>query len=312
LAWRLGAQAGARRLHLAYLIEAAHVAHRAEKAGVGHIHAHFGTGPAAIALLCRALGGPEFSFTAHGPEEFDAPIALSLGAKVHGARFAVAVSSFGRAQLCRWSDPSDWGRIHVVHCGIEPARFARPAPLPGGGPHLVAVGRLAAQKGFGLMIEAIAIAAPALPGLRLTLVGEGELRPTLEAAIARQGLGHIVSLAGWQDEAGVRAALDAAQALVLPSFAEGLPVVAMEAMAAGRPVIATSIAGLPELVTPACGWLVPAGAPVALAEAILALAATPPERLQEMGEAARARALARHDAGASAARLVALFAGEAR
>ena len=95
-----------------------------------------------------------------------------------------------------------------------------------------------------------------------------------------------MTFAGWQDEAGVRAALAVAQALVLPSFAEGLPVVAMEAMAAGRPVIGTLIAGLPELVTPETGWLVPAGDARALAGAMAALAATPRKGWPSMGRAA--------------------------
>ncbi len=119
----------------------------------------------------------------------------------------------------------------------------------------MAVGRLAEQKGFGLLIDAIALAAPRLPGLHLTIVGDGGLRPQIESAIAKAGLQRQVTLAGWLDEARVRAALDAAQALILPSFAEGLPMVVMEAMAAGRPVIATMIAGVPELVTPeTAGW----------------------------------------------------------
>ncbi|MDZ4134440.1 MAG: glycosyltransferase, partial [Paracoccaceae bacterium] len=178
---------------------------------------------------------------------------------------------------------------------------------------LVAIGRLAEQKGLALLIAAVALASARHPGLHLTLVGDGPLRPVLKAAIAAQGLGGQVTFAGWQDEAGVRAALAAAQALVLPSFAEGLPVVVMEAMAAGRPVIATAIAGLPELVLPGItGWLVPAGDVDALAAAIDALAATSPSRLAEMGQAGRLRVLARHDSDAEAAKLADLFAGAAR
>ncbi len=105
----------------------------------------------------------------------------------------------------------------------------------------------------------------------------------------------------------MRDELAAAQALILPSFAEGLPMVVMEAMAAGRPVIATSIAGVPELVTRDTGWLVPAGDAQALADAIGTMAATPPDRLTEMGKAARTRVFARHDINTEAAKLAALF-----
>ncbi len=304
---------GGRLRHLIYLAEAAHVARRCTEIGITHLHAHFGTNSTTVAMLAHVLGGPRFSFTTHGPEEFDAPHAHSLRAKLHHAAFAVAISSYGRSQLSRQADLADWPRIHVVHCGIEPARFAAPAPLPPGGPHLVAIGRLAEQKGFPLLIEAVADAARDLPDLRLTLLGDGPLRGALEAAIASHGLADRVHLAGWADEDGVRAALAAAQALILPSFAEGLPVVVMEAMAAGRPVIATSIAGVPELLREGReGWLVPAGDAGALAQAIRDLAATPPDRLTEMGAAARTRVLARHDIDREAARLAALFATAAR
>lgn len=310
LALACGARGGGGRLrHLIYLAEAAHVARRCRDLDLRHLHAHFGTNAATVAMLATALGGPGYSFTAHGPEEFDAPEALSLGEKCRRAVFAAGVSSFGRSQLCRWAELSDWPRLQVVPCGIEPWRFGTPAPLPVGGPHLVAIGRLAPQKGFSLLIEALALAAPHLPGLRLVLVGDGPLRPVLERQIAALGLEGRVELAGWLDEAGVRDRLARAQALVMPSFAEGLPLVVIEAMAAGRPVIATLIAGTPELVTPDCGWLVPAGDAGALAGAMATLAETPPETLARMGQAARIRALDRHDIDSAARRLAALMLG---
>ncbi|MFN3969822.1 MAG: glycosyltransferase [Gemmobacter sp.] len=300
---------GGRLRHLIYLAEAAHVAARARALGITHLHAHFGTNSATVAMLAHALGGPPFSFTTHGPEEFDAPRALSLPEKCARAAFTVAISSFGRSQLCRWSDPAHWPRLRVVHCGIDPAAFATPAALPAGGPHLVAIGRLAEQKGFALLLDAFAMAAPHHPQLRLTLVGDGPLRGPLTDQANRLGIAPGVTFAGWQDEQGVRVALAAAQALILPSFAEGLPVVIMEAMAAARPVIATAIAGVPELVLPGeTGWLVPAGDAQALATAIDQLAATPFDRLSAMGTAARARVLARHDIDHEAARLLAIFA----
>ena len=301
-AWACGARGaagpsgtGGRLRHLIYLIEAAYIARRCQDLGISHLHAHFGTNSATVALLARTLAGPQFSFTVHGPEEFDAPLALSLRQKIESAAFVVAISSFGRSQLCRWVPPAYWDKIKVVHCGIEPDRFPLPVGLPTGGPHLVAVGRFSPQKGFGLLIEAMAIAAPSLPDLHLTLVGDGELRQQIKGLIDKFGLGPRVTLTGWQDEAGVRKALDSAQALILPSFAEGLPMVLMEAMANGRPVIATAIAGVPELVNRDAGWTVPAGDAMALATAIHALSQMPADRLVEMGRAARNRVFERHD-----------------
>lgn len=294
--------------HLVYLIEAAHVARRCTEQGVTHLHAHFGTNSASVALLAHQLGAPGYSFTVHGPEEFDAPRAFSFGEKMRQARFTVAVSSFGRSQLLRWSTIADWPRIRVVHCGVETARFDRPAPMPQGGPHLVAIGRLSEQKGFPLLIETMATACTRLPGLRLTICGDGDLRGLIEAEIARHGLQDRITITGWVSEADIRAAIAAAHALILPSLAEGLPMVVMEAMACGRPIIATAIAGIPELVTPDTGWLVPAGDPQALAEAIQTLAQTPDATLQTMGEAARLRVFARHDIDTEAAKLAALFA----
>ncbi|NEX46229.1 glycosyltransferase family 4 protein [Pseudotabrizicola algicola] len=301
---------GGRLRHMVYLAEAAHLARRCHALRLPHLHAHFGTNSATVAMLCALMGGPAYSFTVHGPEEFDAPVALALGAKADQALFTVAISSFGRSQLYRWASVDTWPRLHVVHCGIEPWRFPEPAALPSGGPHLVAIGRLSEQKGFALLVEAIAKAVPDLPGLHLTLVGDGPLRPQLEEAMARHDLGRHVTLAGWLDEGRVRDSLAAAQALIVPSFAEGLPVVIMEAMAAGRAVIATTIAGVPELVTAETGWLVPAGDAEALAQAIRQLAATPPARLVQMGQAARQRAFERHDIDREAEKLTVLFASK--
>ena len=298
---------GGRLRHLIYLVEAACLARLATDRGITHIHAHFGTNSTTVAMLTHVLGGPAFSFTAHGPEEFDAPMALCLDLKIARAAFVVAVSSFGRSQLSRWTPPDNWPKLLIVHCGIEPEQFDQPAPLPTSGPRLVAIGRMAGQKGFVLLIEAMAIAVKAIPTLHLTLVGDGELRAEIEAAIARNTLGRHITLTGWLPEPQVRDALARSTALILPSFAEGLPVVVMEAMAAARPIIATAIAGVPELVTPDTGWLVPAGNADALAGAIQTLAQTPLATLTQMGMAARTRVLARHDINTEAAKLRALF-----
>lgn len=291
-----------------YLAEGAHIAARARGLQIDHIHAHFGTNSTRVASYARLLGGPRFSFTVHGPEEFDNTAALDLGGKLSAAEFCATVSSYGRSQMCRWAGAGEWDKVQVVHCGLDLSRWDAPAPLPPGPFHMVAVGRFAEQKGFGLLIRAFAGAWRRDPTLRLSLVGDGELRPQIEALVAAEGMEAAVTLLGWQDEAGVHAAMNTAHALVTPSFAEGLPVVIMEAMACARPIIATYIAGIPELVRPGHeGWLIPAGDADALADAMLQAAATPPETLARMGASARERVIARHDIRVSAQRLKALF-----
>ena len=305
------ARAGGPR-HAAYLAEAGRVAERARELGIRHLHAHFGTNSTDVARYAARLAGIGYSFTAHGPEEFDAPRALHLGDKLADARFAVAISHYGRSQLCRWVDHRHWDRIHVVRCGIEPARFPDPPPMPDMGPpagplRLVAIGRFAEQKGHLALLPALA-AARQRADIHLTLVGDGELRPEIEGLIAARGLRGHVTLTGWLDEAGVRAQLAASHALVLPSFAEGLPMVVMEAMAQGRPALATAIAGVPELVTPGeTGWLVPAGDETDLSRAMVAVAETPVKDLAAMGLRGRERVLAQHDVAAEAGKLARLF-----
>jgi colanic acid/amylovoran biosynthesis glycosyltransferase len=315
-AWRLakvGEQRAGRSLvhRFAYFAEACHIVVRCRELGIDHIHVHFGTNAATVAMMARALGGPPFSFTVHGPEEFDAPTAIGLPEKIKSAAFVVGVSSFGRSQLYRWTEFSDWPKVKVVHCGIEPTLFGGPASFPEKGLRLVAIGRFVEQKGQMLLIEALAKALPDYPDIHLALVGDGEMRPQIEAAIDRLGLRKHVTITGWVDEARIRAELVKAHVLVMPSFAEGLPMVIMEANAAWRPVVATYIAGIPELVQPGVtGWLVPAGDSAALASAILSVAETPREQLAAMGAAARERTLARHDVNVEARKLATQFASD--
>jgi colanic acid/amylovoran biosynthesis glycosyltransferase len=309
LAWR-SARVSEKSLphHLVYLAEACLLLGWLREWRVQHLHAHFGTNGAQVAMLANALGGPSFSFTAHGPEEFDRPQALSLGEKIRRAKFVAAISSFGRSQLFRWVDHTQWAKVHVVHCGLEQAFHAGAVAKASSAPQLVCVGRLCEQKGQLLLMEAARLLKDRGVKFTLVLAGDGEMRPEIEASIARHGLGTSVRITGWISGAQVRTELLAARALVLASFAEGLPVVIMEAMSLRRPVLSTFVAGIPELVQPGeSGWLVPAGDVERLADAMAQCLQTPDDVLARMGEAARARALARHDVDTEAAKLAALF-----
>ena len=294
--------------HGAYLGEACFLFEAFTDAKVDHVHAHFGSNSAAVAMLVRELGGPRFSFTAHGPEEFDKAPLWSLRDKIERSAFVVGVSEFGRSQLCRQCDHAHWHKLHVVRCGVDPTLLERPIePVPSA-PKLVSVGRLSEQKGQLVLIDALAEVARAGVPFEMTLVGDGEMRAEVEAAIGKGGLGERVHITGWADGEAVRRALDDARALVLPSFAEGLPVVIMEALARGRPCVSTFVAGIPELVEPGKnGWLVPAGAVAPLAGAIRAVLAPTPEELGRMGEHGRGRVREMHDIDRIAPRLAALF-----
>jgi glycosyltransferase involved in cell wall biosynthesis len=295
--------------HLIYLAEASVLRRRLADCGARHLHVHFGTNAAGIALFCRLLGGPPYSITIHGPEEFDAPRALGLREKVHRAAFVVAVSQFTRSQLWRWCEPGDRCKIHVIRCGLDEVFLSQAAtPVPEE-PRLVNVGRLSEQKGQFLLIEAAARLHAQGLDFELVIVGDGPLRGELERLIDQLDLRARVRFTGFLDNHGVRRELEAARALVLPSFAEGLPVVIMEAMALGRPVISTPIAGIPELVEPGrSGWLVPAGAIEPLVAAMAEVLTTDPLELDRMGRAGAARASEQHDAATEAEKLACLIA----
>lgn len=273
--------------HLAYFVEACYLLGVLQRERIEHVHVHFGTNPAAVARLIRCLGGPGYSMTVHGPDEFDAPGALSLGEKIADSKFTVAISSFGRAQLQRWAAPEHWSKIQVVHCTVDQAFAGDAEPISEDNRTFVCVGRLAPQKGQLVAVNAMAQLRDQGVDAQLVLVGDGEMRSVIEQAIARHDLSDRVTITGWASGAEVRAHLEGARAMVLPSFAEGLPVVIMEAMALGRPVISTYVAGIPELVRPGeNGWLVPAGDPAALADAMKDALSTTHTTLTAMGAAA--------------------------
>ncbi|WP_110992643.1 glycosyltransferase [Pseudomonas sichuanensis] len=313
LALRLGRRADrAWPYHLIYLAEACRVLQWLQASGAVHVHAHFGTNSTEVVMLARALGGPAYSFTVHGPEEFDKPQFLHVGEKVRRAAFVAAVSSYGRSQLFRWVAHEHWDKVKVVHCGLERSFHDVPAVAAPSVPRLVCVGRLCEQKGQLLLLEAARLLAAQALEFELVLAGDGEMREQLEALIARHGLQAQVRITGWISSAQVREEILAARALVLPSFAEGLPVVIMEAMALRRPVLTTYVAGIPELVTPGeNGWLFPAGAVEELATAMADCLAQPAHVLQRMGEAAYQRVLQRHDIDTEAARLASYFKASA-
>ncbi len=295
--------------HLFYAGEALALASFLRRDGLFHVHAHFGTNSATVALLAARVNAATFSMTVHGPEEFDKPRLISLTQKIKAASFVAGVSSFGISQLRRLVEPEYWERIRIVRCGVEKAFYEGGSPPPPPDARFVCIGRLSEQKGQLTLIEAAVEVKRRGGRFHLKLIGDGEMRGDIEASIARHDLASEIELLGWRTPAEVRREIEGARALVLPSYAEGLPVSIMEAMALERPVISTYIAGIPELVVPGeNGWLVPAGDAGALAAAMLEAIGASRARIADMGRAAKLRVLARHDIDRVAADLKTIFA----
>jgi colanic acid/amylovoran biosynthesis glycosyltransferase len=296
--------------HLAYAVEATVIADWSRHDSVQHLHAHFGTNSAAIAMLASQISGIPYSFTAHGSEEFEKAPLLSLDVKLSRAAFAVCVSSFGRSQLMRWSPPDQWSKIALVHCGVDGTFLETPLQLPPSAPRFVCVGRIGEHKAQLILVGAVRRLRESGIECEVVLVGDGPMRAQVERATQRAGLEHQISITGWVSADRVKAEIVAARALILPSFSENMPVVIMEAMALGRPVISTYIAGIPELVQPEVnGWLVPAGDEDALGEALSQAIAAPIDRLIAMGAAGRERVIEYHDVLKEAKKLKYLFDG---
>jgi colanic acid/amylovoran biosynthesis glycosyltransferase len=279
--------------HLAYVAEACCILPWLRAFGSTHIHAHFGNNSTEVALLTHVLGGPPYSFTIHGPGEFVQP--MGLEEKIHHSAFVVAISEFGRSQLFLRARNSDWPKIRVVHCGLEKEFYESVPPVGSTARRFVCVGRLCQEKGQLLLISAVAALAAKGIDFELILAGDGPMRAEVEESIKKFGLEKTVRITGWISSAQVRDEILAARALVLPSFAEGLPVVIMEAMALRRPVLTTYVAGIPELVRPGDnGWLFPAGSVDELADALKDCLSRPLSELEKMGDAAHDRVVLRH------------------
>ncbi len=257
-------------------------------------------------MFVRLLGGPKYSFTAHGPDEFLEP--MGLADKIAHAQFAVGVSSFGRSQLLMRCPLADWDKVKVVHCGIERSFYQQAHQAEPDRLRLVCVGRLCEAKGQLLLLQAAAQLASEGARFTIVLAGDGPMRPEIEKEIVRLGLDRHVRVPGWISSERVRSEILRARALVLPSFAEGLPVVLMEAMALRRPVITTYIAGIPELVRDGeNGWLIPAGAVDELREALQACFHADDRELDRMGANAFASVTRRHDIDVEARKLASLI-----
>ena len=271
-----------------YFLEAAVLAQKLHVQGIQHLHNHIANSSCTVAMLAATIGGGTFSFTMHGPHIFFEPYLWRVDEKIRQALFVSCISHFCRSQGMLFVAPEHWPKLRIIHCGVEPDLFA-PVQHQNAGRRLLYVGRLAAMKGLPVLFEALSQLRERYPDLTLTVVGDGQERGEIEASAQHLGISTIVNFVGYKSQTEVREYLQETDIFILPSFAEGVPVVLMEAMAAGVPVLTTRIAGVPELVEHGVsGWLVPPGDMQALAEG-LAMLVNDVDRRKRLGEAGRAK-----------------------
>lgn len=292
-----------------YFAEAAVLARHLRAQGVVHLHNHFASSSCSVAILASEMSGIPFSITIHGPTELFEAHLWRLDEKIARARFVACISHFCRSQAMLFSDPAHWGKLRLVHCGVIPANYGT-RPRDSYGQTVLFIGRLDVVKGVPLLLQAFAAARARHPGATLTVVGDGPARKALEAQAATLGITDATTFTGYRAQSEVAALLEDADMLVLPSFAEGVPVVLMEAMASRIPVIASQVAGVPELVQDGVsGFVVPAGDVDTLTTRLEVLLSDP-ELCRRMGATGRAKVVAEYDVDHEAAWLLALFRGE--
>jgi len=233
-------------LATAYFVEAVLAGHELQKAGIRHFHSVY---TSTVALILAAIFDIEFSMTLHGPAEFDDPRGFQISEKVRAAQFVCGISRFAESQIMRWSSVLDWPKLEVTPLGVDmtgwqPATFReRPTPF-----ELISVGRLAQVKGFPILLDAVALLTAQARDVRLSVVGDGPERFHLEEQARHLGLGNKVIFHGLKTQGALRELYRNSDLCVLSSFAEGVPVVLMEAMATGVPCVAPRITGIPELI----------------------------------------------------------------
>jgi len=303
-----GADLGKIGFGLFYFIEALMIGRWMRRERLEHLHVHFATPASTVGLIAKQIFPIGFSFMVHGPDEFyDAP-GYRLTEKIEGADFVLAIGTYARSQLMKLSPPDAWRKFDVCPLGVDPRRFqaveVREQADP---PEVICVGRLVPAKGQHVLIQALAKLRDLGTKVRLRLVGDGPDRPALERQVAELDLGDRVIFEGAVNSDRVQALYQGADIFALASFAEGIPIVLMEAMAMEIPCVTTRITGIPELIRDGIdGILVAPSDDDELADAIARLAQDARLRRQ-LGQAGRARVLDKYDLGRNTQRLATTF-----
>jgi glycosyltransferase involved in cell wall biosynthesis len=291
-----------------YFVEAVLVASWMRQHGLRHLHVHFATPAATVALILRRVTPATVSITVHGPDEFYDVSAYRLREKIEASDFLCAIGSFARSQLMKLSDPEHWDKLEVTPLGVDPDHFrprpfrSSPAPF-----EILCVGRLTPAKGQHILLRAMRRLRNEGRRVRLRLVGDGPDRASLESSARQLGITDCVRFEGAVNQDAIRSFYENADVFALPSFAEGIPVVLMEAMAMTVPSISTRITGIPELIRDGVdGLLVAPSDEGELASAVARLM-DDPELRQRLGCAGRERVLEKYHLTRNIERLAEVF-----
>jgi colanic acid/amylovoran biosynthesis glycosyltransferase len=257
---------------LFYVVEAFLLGLWMSRRGLRHLHVHFGGAVSTVAMLAAEAWGFDYSMTIHGPEEFYEAEQCYLPRKIERAKFIFCISDFCRSQLMKYSHPVHWNKMHVVRLGVDTEEFRPVSREPKVPLQIVCVGRLVAAKGQHILLQAFSRVRSKGQAVHLTYIGDGPDRTSLEREVAEYRLGEHVTFRGALNHDQTREQMAKADIFALASFAEGIPVALMEAMAMGIPCVSTSVAGIPELIRDNVdGLLVPPSSAESFASAIESL-----------------------------------------
>ena len=294
--------------NLAYFVEAVMLGCWMRRENLHHLHVHFATPAATVGLLAKSIFNVGFSFTVHGPDEFyDAP-GYRLAEKLAAANFVICISHYARSQIMKLSPVSQWDKYEICRLGVDTDRFTPRHARPAGEVfELLCVGRLTPAKGQHILLDALALLIAAGRKASLTFVGNGPDRDSLESQTLRLGLSNSVEFAGAVNQDRILEYYTRADAFVLPSFAEGLPVVLMEAMAMEVPCITTHITGVPELIQNGANGCLTAPSDVEGLAKTIEFLIDQPEQSRQIAQAGRAKILADYKLSNSVDRLSRVF-----
>ncbi len=254
---------------IGYFVEAGILVNWALNNMIDHIHVHFANPAATVAMIATCYGTVSFSLSIHGPDIFYNVDNNLIADKIKMASKIRCISHFCKSQLIRIVPYSYWNKFYIIRCGVDVSKFT-PAKRPENAiPSILCVGRLVPAKGQHILIEACAILKGRGIKVNVTFIGDGPDRESLELLAKYLNIHDSITFTGALGQDIVKIYYDAADLFVLPSFAEGVPVVLMEAMAKEIPCITTRITGIPELIDDnEDGMLVAPSDAIALADKI--------------------------------------------